>query len=205
MASHLKEKYGRGGYAYGNAPKLYLKTYGKELRDIMSKFDDLTPESVAAIMSGAEKKADSPLSRNALHEMKRIMDIPSADSNPTQEQLDSIWDVDVSKVPGQTTPYHLLAAMESVDPKTGKMLWDAFKGYRFARRSIFDGVDAGRMKSSMRKLHEAWPNGVNTLYAAITNMYDRAGRKSGKPVWDVANARPTEYGKVRRGMSLRIK
>ena len=153
----------------------------------------------------SEKKAASPLSRNALHEMKRIMDIPSADSNPTQEQLDSIWDVDLSKIPGQTTPYHLLASMESVDPKTGKMLWDASKGYRFTRRSILDGVDAGRMKSSMRKLHEAWPNGVNTLYAAITNMYDRAGRKSGKPVWDVANARPTEYGKVRRGMSLRIK
>jgi hypothetical protein len=58
VASHLKEKYGHGGYAYGNAPKLYLKTYGKELRDIMSKFDGLTPESVAAIMSGAEKKAE---------------------------------------------------------------------------------------------------------------------------------------------------
>lgn len=57
VASHLKEKYGHGGYAYGNAPKLYLKTYGSELRDIMSKFDGLTPESVAAIMSRAEKSA----------------------------------------------------------------------------------------------------------------------------------------------------
>ena len=57
VASHLKEKYGHGGYAYGNAPRLYLKTYGRELRDIMSRFDGLTPESVAAIVSGAEKQA----------------------------------------------------------------------------------------------------------------------------------------------------
>ena len=49
VASHLKEKYGHGGYAYGNAPRLYLKTYGRELQDIMSKFDGLTPESVAAM------------------------------------------------------------------------------------------------------------------------------------------------------------
>ena len=59
VASHLKEKYGHGGYAYGNAPKLYLRAYGKVLRDVMSQFDALTPESVASIVSEAEKRADA--------------------------------------------------------------------------------------------------------------------------------------------------
>lgn len=55
VASHLREKYGHGGYAYRNAPRLYLKTYGRELRDIMSKFDGLTPESVAEVAGGAAR------------------------------------------------------------------------------------------------------------------------------------------------------
>lgn len=71
VASHLKEKYGHGGYAYGNAPKLYLRTYGRELRDIMSKFDGLTPESVAAIMSGTEKKAGARIDIHSIYDEVR--------------------------------------------------------------------------------------------------------------------------------------
>lgn len=72
VAAHLKEKYGHGGYAYANAPKLYLKTYGNELRDIMSKFDGLTPEAVASMMSGVpEKKASAKIDIPALYEEVR--------------------------------------------------------------------------------------------------------------------------------------
>lgn len=58
VASHLREKYGKKGYAYFNAPKLYTKTYGDDLKKVMNDFDALTPESVLSMVMGAEKRAE---------------------------------------------------------------------------------------------------------------------------------------------------
>lgn len=78
VASHLKEKYGHGGYAYNNAPKLYIKAYGKALQDVMSKFDSMTPESVASMMSGTSEKDAG--ARPSKEELWRMYDIIQADA-----------------------------------------------------------------------------------------------------------------------------
>ena len=323
VASHLKEKYGHGGYAYGNAPKLYLKTYGKELRDIMSKFDGLTPESVAAIMSGAEKKAemsrgriqaqyarhpqssldilaarlakrkwgpkdvvreydahsreydetkedkefldryiiarigekydrkakikqalmrrlwekehngesfdaalpyrmarfrqyeDIPFptekkaaDRNFLSVFRDLANMPQTASNPTDDDIRAAFKVDPAKVRGHDTVPHFMASVENVNPEMGRMLWGLAKGRVLPRVSMFSESTPHDLRSTadvMVETRKSWPNGANTIYAALTNMYDRVARKTGRPVWDVANARPTEYGKMGNGFSLNVK
>lgn len=80
VSAHLKEKYGHGGYAYANAPKLYLKTYGNELRDIMSRFDELTPDLVVDMMGGEKKAEQSP----SEEDLRRMYDIVQSDAKLTR-------------------------------------------------------------------------------------------------------------------------
>ena len=77
VADHLREKYGLRGYAYANAPKLYLKTYGDELDKAKELFEGLTPDKVRTVVAGSEKKADA---RPSKEDLLRMYDIMQADA-----------------------------------------------------------------------------------------------------------------------------
>lgn len=157
-----------------------------------------------------EKRAAAPqfVGKNFMQTMGELRNAPQTASNPTDADIRAAFRVNPNTVRGHDTVPHFMASVENVNPHIGRQLWDMAKGRSIPRMSIFLGSTPQSLDATGRRMVEArksWPNGVNTAYAAMTNMYDRVGQKTGRPVWDVANVRPTEYGKMRRGMSLRIK
>jgi len=53
---HMPDKYGTKGYAYKNVPKIYMDTYGDEVRKAQVGFDNVTPEQIKALAAGLNKK-----------------------------------------------------------------------------------------------------------------------------------------------------
>lgn len=59
---HMPDKYGTKGYAYENVPKIYMDTYGDEVRKAQKAFDGITPEQIRGIV----EKSASAMSRDRI-------------------------------------------------------------------------------------------------------------------------------------------
>lgn len=166
----------------------------------------LTPETVVSMMSSMPEK--NAAYRNFLSAFGVLANMPQTASNPSDADIRSAFRVDPAKVRGHDTVPHFMASVESVNPQMGRTLWGMAKGRVLPRVSVFSGSTPRSLDSTANAVvaaRQSWPNGMNTAYAALTNMYDRAGRKTGRPVWDVQKARPTPYGMRRNGISVQVR
>lgn len=146
--------------------------------------------------------------RNFLSAFGVLVNMPQTASNPSDADIRSAFRVDPAKVQGHDTVPHFMAAVENVNPQMGRTLWGMAKGRAVPRVSVFSGSTPRSLDATANAVvaaRQSWPNGMNTAYAALTNMYDRAGRKTGRPVWDVQKARPTPYGMRRNGISVQVR
>jgi len=155
------------------------------------------------------KEASAPAhGRSFLSAFGNLATVPQTASNPSDADIRAAFRVDPAKVRGHDTVPHFMASVESVNPNMGRMLWGMAKGRVLPRVSVFAGSTPRSLDATANATvaaRRSWPNGMNTAYAALTNMYDRAGRKTGRPVWDVQRARPTPYGMRRDGIGVQVR
>ena len=50
---HMPDKYGTNGYAYANVPKIYMDTYGNEVRKAQKAFDSMTSDRIRELANKA--------------------------------------------------------------------------------------------------------------------------------------------------------
>ena len=53
---HMPDKYGTNGYAYANVPKIYMDTYGDEVRKAQKAFDSMTADRIRELVKKASYK-----------------------------------------------------------------------------------------------------------------------------------------------------
>lgn len=53
---HMPDKYGTNGYAYANVPKIYMDTYGDEVRKAQKAFDSMTADRIRELAKKASYK-----------------------------------------------------------------------------------------------------------------------------------------------------
>ena len=51
---HMPDKYGTNGYAYKNVPKIYMDTYGDEVRKAQKAFDSMTADRISELAKSAQ-------------------------------------------------------------------------------------------------------------------------------------------------------
>ena len=159
----------------GNVPKPVLREYeGKPMRGP-------TKEDISSLAEASDK----------------------TNTNPSLRDLDALASISPEVLRGDIKGLKVndyLNAMYGVNPDATTKVVDMIrnaKGPEFSSvvsRNLSDEKGAMLRFPYMMAQMPGYRPVAKLNYATATNMLDRIGKKTGRPIWDVKNARPTPYG-----------
>ena len=145
-----------------------------------------------------------PMREPTKEDIKNLAEVSDkTNTNPSLRDLDALASISPEVLRGDIKGLKVndyLNAMYGVNPdatiKAVDMIRNA-KGPEFSSAvsqnlSDMDGAKL-RIPYMMAQMPD-YRTVAKLNYATATNMLDRIGKKTGRPIWDVKNARPTPYG-----------